>query len=177
MPEIEFLIVGKLSVNQIARIFNKIKVDQASGCWLWTGSLSGKDASRGRGYASVGYNGRIERVHRLLYAWAVGPIPRGCAKNIPVLDHVICNTPRCVNPVHLEPKTHRVNIMRGDGACASNARKTHCPQGHPLPEKADPRYGRARRCPTCLYDKRHLQERLQRKVEYDRQYRARRNID
>ncbi len=56
----------------------------------------------------------------------VGPIPSGM-----VLDHQ-CETPSCVNPDHLRPKTQKANILRGKGWGAVNARKTHCKEGHIL---------------------------------------------
>jgi hypothetical protein len=163
MPDSKFLTVDKLSIKEITKIFSRIRVNSITQCWEWTGSLSRK------GYAATYYRGRLERTHRLLYAWTIGPIPRGVDRNIPVLDHVACENPSCVNPVHVEPRTQRQNIMRGNGACANNARKTHCPRGHLLPVIADLRYGPSRRCSTCLYQKRHIKERIQRKAEYDRQ--------
>jgi hypothetical protein len=46
------------------------------------------------------------------------------------IDH-LCRVRHCVNPAHLEPVTPRVNARRGFGASGRNARKTHCPAGHP----------------------------------------------
>jgi hypothetical protein len=48
------------------------------------------------------------------------------------IDH-LCRVRHCVNPAHMEPVTPRENILRSPVALAAiNARKTHCPQGHPL---------------------------------------------
>jgi hypothetical protein len=65
----------------------------------------------------------------------VGDIPTGLT-----IDHtchtkdcdegVICSHRRCVNPDHLEPVTHQVNLLRGRGIPAINAAKTHCIRGH-----------------------------------------------
>lgn len=56
----------------------------------------------------------------------------------------------CVNPAHLEPVTQKVNVLRGEGASARNAAKTHCDYGHELTK--DNTYvtpdGR-RNCRTC----------------------------
>lgn len=96
------------------------KVDKSAepdGCWVWT-------ASRDQGYGKMYYHGRYVRAHILAYEWLVGPIPAGLE-----LDH-LCRNHACVNPVHLEPVTHRENLRRGVGASALNAVKTHCPQGH-----------------------------------------------
>jgi hypothetical protein len=69
----------------------------------------------------------------------MGPIPEGMT-----LDHVKangCTSTACVKaiadehgPAHLEPVTNRENVLRSDSISARNARKTHCPQGHPYDE-------------------------------------------
>lgn len=87
-----------------------------SGCMLWLGAVNHK------GYAVSHGKG----VYRRLYERAHGPLPKGI-----VPDHK-CRVRICVNEAHLEPVTNRENVMRGEGACAKNARKTHCKHGHPL---------------------------------------------
>ncbi len=62
--------------------------------------------------------------HRFSYRHHVGEIPEGLE-----LDH-LCRIRHCVNPLHLEPVTGKVNLMRGDTHAAINASKTHCPYGH-----------------------------------------------
>lgn len=88
-----------------------------SGCWEWTGT---KD----RGYGYVAHNGKTTQAHRAVYEELVGPIPSGLQ-----IDH-LCRNRSCVNPKHLELVTQRVNILRGEGLTAQNARKTHCAKGH-----------------------------------------------
>ena len=117
------------------------------GCWDW---LSKK---RPNEYASVAPEGRVygrgdrttEPAHRVVYKILVGDIPEGLD-----LDH-LCRNRACVNPDHLEPVTTKVNVLRGVGACARNARKTHCPRGHTL--EGDNlllhKGGRARVCREC----------------------------
>jgi hypothetical protein len=116
------------------------KVNVTPDCWEWTAALNVKED----GYGSFGGNGQIVLAHRFSYVLLVGPIPEGLT-----LDH-LCRNRRCVNPDHLEPVTLRENILRGEGLTAKNARKTHCPSGHPysgenlyVSPKGD------RRCRSC----------------------------
>lgn len=87
-------------------------------CWPWTGTTA-------QGYGFVMHEGLRHYVHRWSYEHHVGPIPDGLT-----LDH-LCRNRACVNPAHLEPVTIAENVMRGESPPARNARKTHCPQGHP----------------------------------------------
>lgn len=91
-------------------------------CWLWTGSKNGA------GYGSFYFKGRQIKAARWIYERKKGPIPEGL-----VLDH-LCKNPSCVNPFHLEPVPQRENVIRGNGPTSNNARKTHCPKGHPYDE-------------------------------------------
>lgn len=112
--------------------------DRSGACWLWTRSCNGK------GYAEIKLAGRRHGVHRLAYELLVGPVPEGL-----VLDH-LCRVRRCVNPDHLEPVTNRENLLRGEGASAKNAAKTHCPAGHPYDEANTILRPRgSRRCRAC----------------------------
>ena len=118
------------------------KVDKADTCWLWTGSRDHK----GYGYFADGA-GRLARAHRFAYELLVGPIPEGLE-----IDHVKergCRHRHCVNPAHLEPVTHHENLMRGDTLVARNARKTHCPQGHPYAVPNLVRLSGGRGCREC----------------------------
>ena len=97
-------------------------VRKTDSCWMWEGP------KRGNGYGSFCINYQRIPPHRVSYELLVGPIPKGL-----VIDH-LCRTPLCVNPDHLEPVTHRENLLRGVGASAANARKTHCINGHAFDE-------------------------------------------
>lgn len=90
-------------------------------CWLFTGSRAG----RGKEYGKLTSYGRTMQAHRAMYELLVGPIPEGLT-----IDH-LCRVKLCVRPDHLEPVTMRENLLRADGLAGTNARKTHCPQGHP----------------------------------------------
>lgn len=118
----KYLIV-KFTPSEYKRIFEKIKVNKKTSCWNWIG---GKDQ---QGYGQGYYNHKRERVHRLIYAYFKGPIPRG--KKIQ-LDH-LCRNTSCCNPEHLELVPQKINIIRGNGITAINSRKKYCKYGHELP--------------------------------------------
>lgn len=118
----------------IPRLDDKIRAEGS--CWVWT-------AARRSGYGIVRFDGRIQVVHRIVYALLRGEIPEDL-----VLDH-ICRNRACCNPDHLEPVEFRVNILRGVGAAAINARKTHCKYGHPLAGDNLVPWARYRMCRIC----------------------------
>ena len=81
------------------------QVDKSHGegaCWLWTGKVD----SKGYGYTS--YDGGRWRAHRLSYAVNKRPIP----EERDILH--TCDTPRCVQPLHLWPGTQADNIADMD---------------------------------------------------------------
>lgn len=94
-------------------------VRPSDGCWEWTGR---HDVL---GYSLIYIEGKYRKAHRFSYELHIGQIPADLH-----LDH-LCRNRGCVNPQHLEPVTLVENIMRGNGAAAQAARRTHCPQGHP----------------------------------------------
>lgn len=87
-----------------------------SGCWLWLGGLTDD------GYGSC----RSTTAHRISYQAFVGPIPDGLE-----IDHK-CRVRCCVNPAHIEPVTHQINVDRRLPYTRANSFKTHCKHGHPL---------------------------------------------
>jgi len=86
-----------------------------SDCWLYLGPFNPQ------GYGIY----CMKMAHRLAYESFVGPIPDGLT-----IDH-LCRTRHCINPRHLEPVTNKENVLRGESLSAINAKKTHCPKGHP----------------------------------------------
>lgn len=102
------------------------KVNKTKTCWLWTGSKNNKGYGQIARGAPAPRNKKMVYAHRVSYEMVNGPIPEGLS-----LDH-LCRMPSCVNPAHLEAVTHKENTLRGVGFAAVNARKTHCPKGHPL---------------------------------------------
>jgi hypothetical protein len=81
-----------------ARILKK--TDRSGDCWLWTGYLD-RD-----GYAIITVAERVMRAHRVSYATFVGEIGEGME-----IDH-LCRVRHCVRPEHLEPVSHRENVLR-----------------------------------------------------------------
>lgn len=73
-------------------------------CWIWKGVTD----PLGYGRISKGAAGSA-LAHRESYVQSGRSIPPGAS-----LDH-LCRNPSCVNPDHLDPVTHRENILRGAG--------------------------------------------------------------
>lgn len=109
-------------------------------CWIWTAATR-----NGYGHFTI-EKGRTQYPHILVFEAANGSISPGLQ-----LDH-LCRTPTCVNPEHLELVTQRVNLLRGEGFSAVNARKTVCPMGHSLDDAYRSKEG-WRRCRTCALEK------------------------
>lgn len=109
-------------------------------CLIWTGAKRSA-----HGYGAIKVRGKVEITHRVAYMLMIGDIPNG-----DVLDHVVCDNNRCVNPDHVVPKSHQANMARGNCPSALNARKTHCHKGHPLSgSNLCIRANQKRGCRTC----------------------------
>lgn len=98
-------------VNELENFCNRIEFTM--GCWNWTGRTNGKYpviplSNRKSGYA-----------HRWSHEYYIGPIPDGYE-----VDH-LCFNIICVNPLHLEAVTKKVNMER-----TRKATKTICNNGH-----------------------------------------------
>ena len=113
---------------------DKIMPVTECGCWVWIG---GKSLC---GYGRVKVQGsRIAKpTHRVIYELFNGKIPKGLEP-----DH-ICNLRCCVNPNHIEPKTHAENMARN-----AHARKTHCKRGHEFTPENTGHYKGSRHCRKC----------------------------
>ncbi len=123
------------------RFWDKVKT--VDSCWVWTASAD----SRGYGQFYLGPN-KMVRAHRFAYESMVGPVQDGLE-----LDH-LCRVPLCVNPQHLDPVPHRVNMQRQpDNIWERRARQEACKRGHPLSgENVRVYRGRKRTCLTCKRD-------------------------
>src|SRR5258708_1135547 len=156
--------------------------DPESGCVLWTGRLNKA------GYGVIRMDGREQQVHRVTWELEVGPVPDDME-----LDHVLargCVHRNCANVAHLEPVTHRENLLRAPNSPAAiNAAKTHCKHGHAFDEEntrphmtAAP--GRGRRCKTgdrirnlAFYRHRNIQRKTRREGSPDGYVQAKRRAD
>lgn len=113
-------------------------IKQPSGCLEWEGCCSDY------GYPQVNIDGRIVYVHKQVWEWANGPVPKGWE-----VDHT-CRNRRCGNLDHLEAVPKRINGLRGNSPPAQHARKQACPNGHSYDAIARYRSGKQRRyCRQC----------------------------
>lgn len=104
---------AKVVGNDIERFWSY--VDKTDTCWLWNGRLNDE-----RGYARLRIGRKFKYAHVYSYELAKEKPRKGTE-----LDH-LCRVRHCVNPAHLEPVTHKVNMER-----SSHATRTHCRSGHP----------------------------------------------
>jgi len=123
-----------VDAEHLARFKKKYEEDE-SGCWVWKGAMSGPTPY-------FWLNGRAVSAAMASYRHHVGDTPNGS------ITYHKCRNQRCVRPDHIIPATrsqHSQMIETG----ISNARKTHCPYGHPYDEANTIRYGGRRYCKTC----------------------------
>lgn len=96
-----------------ARFWEKVELGPT--CWLWLASV---DAY---GYGQFHLNGTTVKAHRLAWFWLVGPTSWE-------LDHIVCDTARCVNPAHM------VRTTRGENTARANSRRNRLtsPSSYPI---------------------------------------------
>jgi len=100
LPHFQPLDATPSNVNFLAKIAANVVVTE-SGCWEWT---AGKHEN---GYGIVYRNGDQHRVHRIVYALCVAPVPShlNICHNCPAGDN-----PACCNPNHLFLGTQKENV-------------------------------------------------------------------
>lgn len=118
------------------------KVDKTNSCWMWMGTI------HSTGYGHFKLDKKNLKAHRISYLLTYGDFP------VLPLDH-LCRNRACVNPIHLEPVSHRVNILRGIGPAAILARRTKCNKGHLFSDFGririeNNRNNPSRRCVMCV---------------------------
>ena len=117
------IVCGAALATAKRRLAKRSVVDPTTGCWLWIG------CRQQTGHGRMTFYKRPIEAHRLSYMVHAGLIPSGLE-----LDH-LCQTPNCINPDHLEPVTHRENVLRGHSIAARRARRSGCDHGHPFSEE------------------------------------------
>lgn len=124
----------RVEMTLLERFHDSYEVVETTGCWEW------RRSSDRTGYGQFyDRNRRSIGAYRWGYEQLVGPIPAGLD-----LDH-LCRNRACVNPMHLEPVTRRVNLLRGDTIPAKHAARSTCPRGHKY-DYFPPSGGRRCRC-------------------------------
>ncbi|MFE7017638.1 HNH endonuclease [Streptomyces sp. NPDC057651] len=108
-------------------------------CHVWTAGTNDK------GYGTFSLAGRTVMAYRYAVEQADGrPIAPGLD-----VDHR-CRNRACVRRSHLEPVTHRVNILRSTNHVARRAAVTHCPARHPYDDANTYRAKNGtRKCRAC----------------------------
>lgn len=134
-------------------------------CWRWLGQHRKRD---GRPVHNQRY------VYRIVYQDMIGALPRGRGYAL----HHRCEHKWCINPKHVSPISQSDHMREhGLGGDWGEAKKTHCPQGHPYSEENTYYYKDGwRMCRTCLRERR--RKRYYDNIETERtiaRERARRN--
>lgn len=73
-------------------------------CWWWTGRFNRN------GYGRIGWQGKEPVAHRVIFCEAFG---QDAIPPRHLLDH-LCTCRSCVNPLHMDPVTVKINTLRGN---------------------------------------------------------------
>lgn len=105
-------------LSVLERFESKYIPEPNSGCWIW---LAGTATE---GYGKFWVDGATDLAHRVSWRLAGRATPSNTE-----LDH-LCRNRLCCNPDHLEPVSHRENMLRGVSPTALTARSNFCKNGH-----------------------------------------------
>ena len=133
------------------RIMARVRKDEATGCWLWTGPWykNRKYAAHRYGYIMLwdraAKKSNCVCTHRAIWIAVHGPLTR---------DQHVCH--RCDNPLCVNVESHLFIGSHGDNMADSRRKgrhflsaKTICKRGHPLSgDNLEIRNG-LRHCKTC----------------------------
>lgn len=124
------------------------RVVKTENCWEYA-----YDVTVG-GYGRFWDGRRRWYAHVVSYFLLVGESPEGTE-----LDHT-CSNKVCVNPAHLDPVTHAVNVKRGNSGIL-NRERTECVHGHPFDAANTYLYtyngNQHRACKTCKCERKRAQ--------------------
>ena len=129
-----------IPLSVIEKDYGKMIEQDDGGCINWIG------AKNSDGYGILCTNGphRYYLAHRVFYA------KKHKIEENMVIDH-ICRNKSCVNFLHLRQVSLKENTTENSNSySARNKGKTHCKNGHELPEKGNRSCEpNRRRCITC----------------------------
>lgn len=132
---------------KIELFLSKIRLNEDTGCWIWTGALGGSGFYGTYGWRYRDRNnvqGKSQRpAHVIMYMIYYGLIPDGY-----IIDHK-CRVHECVSPYDIEAVTYKENQRRG----LNGILKMFCANGHDFVGEniyVDPRGWRE--CRICRYD-------------------------
>jgi HNH endonuclease len=90
--------VAQKKAKKIRVITEKDYVVDENGCWIW------KHTKTSDGYAYYSIRGVWHNASAVMWAQVNGPMPADTE------PHHKCFVPPCINPAHIEPKTHAENL-------------------------------------------------------------------